>query len=218
MEYSKNVMQAIKAFQEGKMVIIVDDYDRENEGDLVIPAEHATPEVINFMTIYGRGLICIAIDQSYADRLGLDYMVTRNEDDLGTAFTVSVDAAPSHGVTTGISAFDRARTIQVMLDPASRSEDLRRPGHMFPLIAKPGGTFTRRGHTEASTDLCVMAGLKKAAIIVEVLHPDGHMARIPYLTGFSKELNLPLVSVADIVQARRVLEQFSHEEVAVSSQ
>ncbi|MET4618742.1 3,4-dihydroxy-2-butanone 4-phosphate synthase [Arthrobacter sp. 2762] len=194
--------RAVSALRAGEMILVIDDEDRENEGDLVAAAELITPQTINFMASEGRGLICVAVDPATAGKMNLTPMVARNEDDYGTAFTVSVDASPRHGVTTGISAADRARTVQVIVDPAEGPDALRRPGHMFPLIAHPLGVLGRRGHTEASTDLCEMAGLKRAAVIVEVLHPDGHMARAADLARFARKHHLVTVTVEEIVRAR----------------
>ncbi|WP_426520624.1 3,4-dihydroxy-2-butanone-4-phosphate synthase [Diaminobutyricibacter sp. McL0618] len=207
---------AIEALRSGEMILIVDDHDRENEGDLVVAAEFATSEVINFMSLRGRGLICVALDASFAGRLGLEPMVRETEDDLGTAFTVSVDGAPTFGVTTGISARDRATTIQVILDPAHGPDTLRRPGHMFPLIAHPHGVLGRRGHTEASTDLCEMAGLEKAAVIVEILRPDGEMARETELNRFARRHGLVKVSVEDIARAQLSSGRFEPETATAS--
>lgn len=193
-------MEALRAKQ---LVLIVDDHDRENEGDLVIAAEHVTAEVINFMALRARGLICVAVSAEIAARKELAHMVARNEDEYGTAFTVSVDGAPQFGVTTGISAHDRARTVQLLIDDRLGPGALRRPGHMFPLIAHALGVLGRRGHTEASTDLCELAGLSRAAVIVEILHPNGSMARAPHLDRFAQRHEIPLLSVADIVDYRQ---------------
>jgi 3,4-dihydroxy 2-butanone 4-phosphate synthase / GTP cyclohydrolase II len=203
MTHTDNVNRAIQAIRSGEMVLIVDDDDRENEGDLVAAAQFITPSTINFMTLRGRGLICVAVEAQHATRMGLAPMVADNEDHLGTAFTVSVDASPQFGVTTGISATDRATTIGVLIDPTLGPDALRRPGHMFPLVAHPEGVLGRRGHTEASTDLCWMAGLEKAAVIVEILRPDGEMAREAELNRFALRHGIVKVSVDDIVQSRR---------------
>lgn len=207
MNTPKPVERAMSALKAGEMVLVIDDEERENEGDLVAAAELVTPETINFMASKGRGLICLAVEASIADRMALTPMVARNEDDYGTAFTVSVDAAPEYGVTTGISVYDRATTVKVIVDPDQGPHALRRPGHMFPLIAHPLGVLGRRGHTEASTDLCEMAGLKRAAVIVEVLHPDGSMARAADLARFAREHDMVTVTVEEIVCARELLAQ-----------
>ncbi|MEA5453704.1 3,4-dihydroxy-2-butanone-4-phosphate synthase [Sinomonas sp. JGH33] len=200
---SENFGEALRDLRDGRIILIVDDADRENEGDLVAAAELVTGEQINFMAREARGLICVAVEQSIAEAKDLPQMVGRNEDYLGTAFTVSVDAAPEFVVTTGISAFDRAETIRVLLDNGLGPESLRRPGHMFPLVAHPAGVLGRRGHTEASTDLCTLAGLRRASVIVEVLGPDGRMARDTALKEFARVHGLTTVTVEDVVQARR---------------
>jgi 3,4-dihydroxy-2-butanone 4-phosphate synthase len=215
MSARQGIDNAIAAFRSGEMVLIIDDFDRENEGDLVIAAEHTTAAAINFMTVHGRGLVCVAIDESFAQQKGLEPMVRRNEDDFGTAFTVSVDAAPVHGVTTGISAQDRATTVRTIIDPTLGATSLRRPGHMFPLIANPMGVLARRGHTEASTDLCELAGLQRAAVIVEVLREDGSMAREPELAAFATEHDIVVITVADVVRKREQLAGI-HEEAVVA--
>ena len=199
---SENFDEALRNLRDGKMVLVVDDATRENEGDLVAAAEFVTGEQINFMAREARGLICVAVERSIAEANDLPQMVRHNEDHLGTAFTVSVDAAPEFGVTTGISAFDRAETIRVLLDSGLGPESLRRPGHVFPLVAHPRGVLGRRGHTEASTDLCALAGLRRAAVIVEVLGADGRMARDSTLDEFAHDHGLITVSVDDVVQAR----------------
>ena len=196
------VEDAIRDIREGRMVIVADDEDRENEGDLVAAASLITPETINFMATHGRGLICCAITGDRADALGLPPMTDHNQDYMGTAFTVSVDAAPRFGVTTGISAFDRAKTIQLLVDPATRPSDLRRPGHVFPLRAVPGGVLRRVGQTEASVDLARLAGLPPAGVICEILNEDGSMARRDALEAFAREHKLTFITVAQIVAYR----------------
>jgi len=196
------VEDAIRDIREGRMVIVADDEDRENEGDLVAAASLVTPETINFMATHGRGLICCAITGDRADALGLPPMTDHNQDYMGTAFTVSVDAAPRFGVTTGISAFDRAKTIQLLVDPATRPSDLRRPGHVFPLRAVPGGVLRRVGQTEASVDLARLAGLPPAGVICEILNEDGSMARRDALEAFAREHKLTFITVAQIVAYR----------------
>jgi len=196
---------AIEDFREGRFVIIVDDESRENEGDLAIAAEKVTPEAINFMARYGRGLICLPIIGRRLDELQIPLMVQENTSPLGTAFTVSVEAR--RGVTTGISAADRATTIRTIIDPKTRPEDLVRPGHVFPLRAQEGGVFMRAGQTEASVDLAKLAGLYPAAVICEIMNDDGTMARMPQLERFAAEHGIKIISVADIIAYRRRHEQ-----------
>ncbi|MXX80511.1 MAG: bifunctional 3,4-dihydroxy-2-butanone-4-phosphate synthase/GTP cyclohydrolase II [Chloroflexi bacterium] len=197
-----SVEEAIQAFADGEPLIITDDEDRENEGDLALPAQFVTAETINFMAVNGRGLICVAMDGKILDRLGLRLMVDQgaNTAPLGTAFTVSVEARS--GVTTGISASDRARTVQVLMDPHATAEDLVSPGHMFPLRARDGGTLVRAGQTEASVDLCRLAGLQPGAVICEVMKRNGEMARLPDLVRFSRRHKIKIVSVEQIIQYR----------------
>jgi 3,4-dihydroxy 2-butanone 4-phosphate synthase / GTP cyclohydrolase II len=197
-----SVEQAIEAIARGGMVILCDDEDRENEGDLVCAAECVTPEIINFMAAEGRGLICATLTPDVCERLQLSPMVTYNTDPMGTAFTVSVDAAPKHGVTTGISAWDRAKTIAMLVDADTRPDDLRRPGHIFPLTARPGGVLERVGQTEGSVDLARLAGLKPAGVICEILNPDGTMARRDDLIPFARKHNLPMITVAQLIAYR----------------
>jgi 3,4-dihydroxy 2-butanone 4-phosphate synthase/GTP cyclohydrolase II len=194
------VEEAIAEFQAGRSVIVTDDEDRENEGDLCLPAQFATPEGINFMAKYGRGLICTALSGDRLDRLSLPMMVDRNTAPLGTAFTVSVEARS--GVSTGISAGDRARTVHVLIDPESTAKDLVSPGHMFPLRAREGGVLVRAGQTEASVDLCRLAGLMPGAVICEIMKNDGTMARLPELTRFGKRHGLKMISVEQIIRYR----------------
>jgi 3,4-dihydroxy 2-butanone 4-phosphate synthase/GTP cyclohydrolase II len=194
------VDQAIEAFRLGQPLIIVDDEDRENEGDICIPAQFCTTEVVNLMASEARGLICVPLEASWCDRLDLHPMATENTAPLGTAFTVSVEAR--EGVTTGISAADRARTIQVLADPSSGPRDLTRPGHIFPLRARPGGTLVRAGQTEASVDLCKLAGLQPAAVVCEIMNADGSMARMPQLEKFARKFKMGIVTVADITAYR----------------
>ena len=196
-----SVEQAIERFRKGEMLIIVDDEDRENEGDLAIAAEKVTPEAINFMARHGRGLICLPIVGERLDELNIPMMVQNNTATFGTAFTVSIEAR--HGVTTGISAHDRATTIKVVLDPKTRPEDIVTPGHMFPLRAKPGGVLVRAGQTEASVDLARLAGLYPAGVICEVMSEDGTMARLPQLEVLAAEYGLSIVSVAQLIEYRR---------------
>ncbi len=194
------------------MVIVADDEDRENEGDLVCAAGAVTPETINFMATHGRGLICLALTPERADELELRPMTDVNTEEQGTAFTVSIDAAARFGVTTGISAADRAKTIQVCLDPEATPADLRRPGHIFPLRARPGGVLRRVGQTEASVDLARLAGLEPAGVICEILNPDGTMARRPELERFAREHGLRFITVAQIVAYRLQRERLVHRE------
>jgi 3,4-dihydroxy 2-butanone 4-phosphate synthase/GTP cyclohydrolase II len=204
------VEDAIRDIQQGRIVIVADDEDRENEGDLVCAATHVTPEIINFMATHGRGLICLALTPERAEELELRPMADVNTESQGTAFTVSVDAAARFGVTTGISAADRARTIEVCLDPASVPADLRRPGHIFPLRAQPGGVLRRVGQTEASVDLARLAGLAPAGVICEILNADGSMARRPELERFAEEHGLRFVTVAQIIAYRLTSERLVH--------
>jgi len=196
------VEDAIEAIRRGEMVIVADDEDRENEGDLVMAGAAVTPEHINFMTKEGRGLICVALTPERADQLDLPPQTDRNTDPQGTAFTVTVDAHYRFGVTTGISAHDRAKTIQVLVDPATAPSDLRRPGHIFPLRAKPGGVLRRVGQTEASVDLAELAGFPPIGVICEILNSDGTMARRPELEGFAKKHGLRFITVAQLVSYR----------------
>lgn len=196
------VQDAIEDIRQGKLVIVADDEDRENEGDLVGAAAAVSPEMINFMAVHGRGLICVPLSADCADNLGLPQMTEQNQDYMGTAFTISVDAHPRFGVTTGISAHDRAKTIQLLADANTKPADLRRPGHVFPLRAVPGGVLRRVGQTEASVDLARMAGLPPVGVICEILNPDGTMARRPQLETFAAEHNLKFITVAQIVAYR----------------
>ncbi len=197
----------------GRIVIVTDDADRENEGDLVMAAEKATPEAVNFMTKYGRGLICVPISNERAEQLGLQRMVAQNREMYRTDFTVSVDAA--RGVTTGISAHDRAATIQAIANPKSLPEDLVQPGHVFPLRAKEGGVLRRAGHTEASVDLAQMAGLQPAGVLCEILHDDGTMARLPELMEFRKKHELRICTIQSLIAHRRVREKLVEREQVV---
>ncbi len=196
------------------MIIVVDDDDRENEGDFLIATRHATPEAINFMAKHGRGLICAPITQQRAKELELEPMVHHNTATLETSFTVSVDLL-GHGCTTGISASDRSKTSLALIDPATKPADLGRPGHVFPLIAKDGGVLRRAGHTEAAIDLPVMAGLEPAGVICEVMKDDGEMARLPDLLIMAKEHNLVIISIKDLIAYRLHTESLIEREVAV---
>jgi 3,4-dihydroxy 2-butanone 4-phosphate synthase/GTP cyclohydrolase II len=199
MQFS-SIEDAIAEIREGRMVIIVDDEDRENEGDLVCAAEKATPEIVNFMARHARGLICLPLTEERCDELHLTTQVADNTSYLGTAFTVSIDARK--GVTTGISAADRATTIQAAVDPQTRPQDLARPGHVFPLRAKKGGVLVRPGQTEASVDIARMAGLYPAGVICEIMNEDGTMARLPELAEFAALHQLKMITVADLVRYR----------------
>jgi len=199
MQFS-SIEDAIAEIRDGRMVIIVDDEDRENEGDLVCAAEKATPEIVNFMARHARGLICLPLTEERCDELHLTTQVADNTSYLGTAFTISIDARK--GVTTGISAADRATTIQAAVDPQTRPQDLARPGHVFPLRAKKGGVLVRPGQTEASVDIARMAGLYPAGVICEIMNEDGTMARLPELTEFAALHQLKMITVADLVRYR----------------
>jgi len=200
--------KAIKAFQEGRFVILADDEDRENEGDLVIPGSKCSSKIINFMAKHGRGLICLAITEEKADKLNLPLMVQDNTSKFETAFTISIEA--KKGVTTGISAHDRAVTILTAIADDTKPEDLARPGHVFPLRAKRGGVLVRTGQTEGSVDLAKISGMKPAAVICEIMNDDGTMARMPQLEKFSKEHNIPILTVADIIEYRLKKEILVH--------
>ncbi|HEY4100761.1 MAG TPA: bifunctional 3,4-dihydroxy-2-butanone-4-phosphate synthase/GTP cyclohydrolase II [Gemmatimonadales bacterium] len=205
-----SIERAIADIRAGKIVVVVDDADRENEGDLVCAAELITPEIVNFMARHGRGWICLALTAEDCDRLELPQMVERNTEAMSTAFTVTIDAHRRFGVTTGISASDRAATIRVAIDPSSAPADLRRPGHIQPLRAQRGGVLRRVGHTEASVDLARLAGLRPAGVICEILNADGSMARLPELRTFAAEHELSLITVADLVAWRLRTERLVH--------
>ncbi len=194
------IEEALEDIREGKMVILLDDEDRENEGDLTIAAEKVTPEAINFMAKYGRGLICLSLTPERVEELKLPMMADMNTSRFGTAFTVSIEARK--GVTTGISAADRATTIRTAIDPESRPEDLARPGHVFPLRAQPGGVLKRAGQTEGSVDLARLAGLYPAGVICEIMNDDGTMARVPQLAEFARRHGLKMVTIKDLIQFR----------------
>lgn len=196
---------ALADLRRGRMVIVVDDADRENEGDLILAAEHATPAAVNFMARFGRGLICVPTVGDRLKQLGVERMVTQNRETFKTDFQVSVDAAA--GITTGISAADRARTIQIMADPTALPEDLVQPGHVFPLRAKPGGVLQRAGHTEAAVDLVRLAGCRPIGVICEIMSDDGTMARLPELRKFARKHKLKICSIADLISHRRSREK-----------
>ena len=198
------IEEALEDIRQGKMIVMVDDEDRENEGDLVMAAEMATPEAINFMATYGRGLICVPLTKNRIQALQLQQMVNNNTDPHGTAFTVSVDSIES---TTGISAPERAQTVKVLVNPQSEPTDLQRPGHIFPLQAREGGVLVRAGHTEGSVDLARLAGLQPAGLICEIMNEDGTMARVPDLQLFVKKHNLKLITLKDLISYRRQSEK-----------
>jgi 3,4-dihydroxy 2-butanone 4-phosphate synthase / GTP cyclohydrolase II len=195
------IEEAIEDIRQGKVIIVVDDEDRENEGDFLAAAEKVTPEMINFMATHGRGLICVPLTENRCKELELTPMVNNNTDIMETAFTVSVDLR-GNGVTTGISALDRAKTVLALVNPDTKSHDLGRPGHIFPLIAKQGGVLRRTGHTEAAIDFARLAGFKSAGVIVEIMNEDGSMARLPQLVDVAKKFDLKLVSIEDLVAYR----------------
>jgi len=194
------IEEALEAIRQGEMVIVVDDEDRENEGDLVLAAEKVTPQKINFMARYARGIICVPMTQERLDELGIRLMVQSDPAEKGCAFTVSVDARA--GISTGTSAYDRAHTIKVLVDPNTKPSDLVQPGHVFPLRARPGGVLQRAGHTEASVDLARLAGLYPAAVICEIMNEDGTMARLPDLERFARRHGLKMISIADLIRYR----------------
>lgn len=199
---------ALADLKAGKVIIVVDDENRENEGDLICAAQFATPDLINFMAVYARGLICLAMTGDRLDELDLPLMVTNNTDNNQTAFTVSIDGARNLGVGTGISAEDRARTIQIAINPSAKPEDLRRPGHIFPLRAREGGVLKRAGHTEAGVDLAQLAGLYPAGVVCEIQNPDGSMARLPELFEYAQAHQLKIISIADLISYRLLNERF----------
>jgi len=201
-----SIPEAIEDFRAGRMLVVVDDEDRENEGDLTIAAERVTPDVINFMAKHARGLICLSLSAEICDALHLPQMSSRNTSRFGTAFTESIEAA--EGVTTGISAADRARTIQAAIDPSSKPADLVRPGHVFPLRAREGGVLVRAGQTEAVVDLARLAGLRPGGVICEIMNDDGSMARVPHLQEFCAQHRLKMISVADLIRYRLQNERF----------
>src|SRR5437762_12247671 len=207
------IAEAIDEFREGRMVVVLDDEDRENEGDLTIAAQFATPEAINFMARHARGLVCLCLTEERADELGLRPMTDHNEAPLGTAFTVSIEAR--EGVTTGISAADRSRTIQVAIHPDSTAHDLVQPGHVFPLRAKPGGVLERIGQTEAAVDLARLAGLNPSGVVCEIMNEDGTMARVLDLVPYCQRHGLRMVTVADLVEHRRRHEKLVERGAAV---
>lgn len=208
------IESAIEDIKQGKLVIVVDDEDRENEGDFITAARNVTPEIINFMSMHGRGLICAPLVEERCEELGLELMVRDNTALHQTPFTVSVDLL-GHGCTTGISAHDRAKTVQALIDPETRPEELGKPGHIFPLRAKKGGVLRRTGHTEATIDLARLAGFEPAGVLVEIMNEDGSMARLPELREIAKKFNLKLISIKDLIEYRLRTETLIEEEVRV---
>jgi len=208
-----SIDSVIEDIRAGRIVVVVDDEDRENEGDLIMAAEKITPAAVNFMTKFGRGLICVPITMDRAEQLGLQRMVADNRESQRTDFTVSVDAA--RGITTGISAADRAAAIRILADPATKPSDLVQPGHVFPLRAKPGGVLRRAGHTEAAADLAHLAGLRPAGVLCEILHDDGTMSRLPELQRFRREHGLKLCTIRDLIAYRRTSEKLVVKEQVI---
>jgi 3,4-dihydroxy 2-butanone 4-phosphate synthase/GTP cyclohydrolase II len=206
-----SIDEIIEDARNGRMYILVDAEDRENEGDLIIPANFATPEQVNFMARFGRGLICLAMTQERAQTLNLDMMTRDNRESMQTAFTVSIEA--KEGVTTGISAADRAKTIAVAIDPTLNADDIVSPGHVFPLVARDGGTLVRAGHTEAAVDISRMAGLNPAGVICEIMNEDGSMARLPDLVSFAQLHGLKIGTIADLIAWRRKNDRFLERRV-----
>ncbi len=196
------IQEALKDIQNGCMIIVVDGRDRENEGDLVMAAEKVTPDAINFMITYGRGLVCVPLTSERIDSLNLYPMASNNTDSFETAFTVSVDASRNHGISTGISPSDRAKTIEILINPKTAVEDLSMPGHVFPLRAKDGGVLKRAGHTEAAVDIARLSSLYPAGVICEIIKDDGVMARVPDLFAFAKKHNLKIITIADLIKYR----------------
>lgn len=216
MEIKLNTIEeAIEALKNGEIIIVVDDEDRENEGDFVAAARHTTPEVVNFMVTHGRGLVCTPLTEERCIELDLGLMVGQNTAVYETNFTVSIDLK-GHGTTTGISASDRSKTIMALIDPEITPDDFGRPGHIFPLIAKKGGVLRRAGHTEASVDLARLAGLEPAAVLVEILKEDGEMARLPDLMEVAKRFDLKIVSIEDLIEYRLEKDSLIQREVSVS--
>lgn len=210
-----NISDAIQSIQRGEVIVVVDDANRENEGDFVAAAQKVTPTLINFMATYGRGLICVPLSQKRCQDLRLEKMASNSTDPMQTAFTVSVDLK-GRGVTTGISAEDRSKTIQALVDASSKPEDFNIPGHVFPLIAKPGGVLRRTGHTEAAIDFATLAGFHPAGVIVEIMNPDGSMARIPELKKIAQKHHLKMVSIEDLVSYRMQHDRLIHKKLDTS--
>ena len=210
------IEEAIEDFKNGRPIIVADDEDRENEGDVIVPAQFATPQIINFLISQCKGVVCLALTREKAEQLGLSEMVSHSTDPKGTAFTQSIDADRKYGVTTGVSAFDRAKTIEVAIANDAVSADLSRPGHIFPLIARSGGVLERVGHTEASVDLARLAGLTPAAVICEIVNEDGTMARRDNLVEFAKKHGLKFVTVAQLIEYRLQKEMFMKREAVAN--
>lgn len=210
-----SIQDALNDLKQGKVIIVVDDEHRENEGDFVIPARHISPEIINFMATHGRGLICAPISQTICDKFKLDLMVGKNTDPFATSFTVSIDLH-GHGCTTGISASDRSKTVQALINPDTTPEDFTRPGHIFPLRAQNGGVLRRAGHTEAAVDLARLCGYEEAGVIVEIMNEDGTMARLPDLTLIAKKFDLKLITIKDLIAYRLQHDRLIEREVAVN--
>src|ERR1019366_10549576 len=208
------ILEAIADLKKGKAIIVVDNEDRENEGDFIAVARFVTPEVINFMATHGRGLICAAITEERAQELRLEMMVSNNTSEHSTPFTVSIDLK-GHGCTTGISTYDRAKTIQALIDPAIEPEDFGKPGHIFPLKAKKGGVLRRAGHTEATVDLARLSGFEPAGALVEIMNEDGSMARLPELLHIAKKFDLKIVSIEDLIAYRLATETIVEPQVRV---
>ena len=202
------IEEAIEEFRKGHPVIVADDEDRENEGDVIVPAEYVTPQIVNFLISECKGVLCLALTRERAEKLKLTEMVSNNTDPKGTAFTQSIDGVKKYGITTGVSAYDRAKTIEIAVSDYAKAEDLTRPGHVFPLIARKGGVLERVGHTEASVDLARLAGLKGASVICEIINQDGTMARRDNLVEFSKKFGLKFVTVAQLIEYRMKKEMF----------
>ena len=211
LEFLSPIEDVIEDARNGRMFILVDDEDRENEGDLIVPAQMATPDAINFMAKYGRGLICLSMTGKRIKELGIPLMASNNQERHQTAFTVSIEAR--EGVTTGISAHDRARTIAVAIDPTKGSPDIVTPGHVFPLMARDGGVLVRAGHTEAAVDVARLAGLNPAGVICEIMNEDGTMARLPDLVGFAQTHGLKVATIADLIAYRRRYDRIIHRAV-----
>ncbi len=210
-DYLSSIDEVIEDARNGRMFILVDAEDRENEGDLVIPAQMCTPQAVNFMAMHGRGLICLALTEERSQHLRLPMMAPENRSRTGTAFTVSIEAR--EGVTTGISAHDRAQTIRVAIDPSKGPDDIAMPGHVFPLVARKGGVLVRTGHTEAAVDIARLAGLYPAGVICEIMNDDGTMARLPDLVKFAQRHNLKVATIADLIHYRRKHDHFIHQVV-----
>lgn len=211
-ELFNSIEEALEDLQQGKVIIVCDDEDRENEGDFVALAEKATPAVVNFMATHGRGLICVPVQEDLADKLDLVPMVNHNTDSHGTAFTVSID---HKSTTTGISAFERSTTILELLSPASKAGDFKRPGHIFPLVAKKGGVLRRAGHTEAAVDLALMSGSYPAGVICEIMNEDGSMARVPELRKIADKFDLKMITIKDMIQYRNRKDKLVQREVEI---